>query len=112
MLPSFCREAVTVSRAPLVAMRGTSERDWAHAVAHEVAGCSVQPSQTSQDASEPRPGISLSATLYAPSGADIAARDRVSCSLGRFRVVGMPMAVSSPTGALSHVRAQLSREEG
>ena len=112
MLPSFCREVVTVSRAPLAAMRGTYERDWSRASSHEVAGCSVQPSQTSGDSSEPRPGVSLSATLYAPPGADLRAHDRVTCSLGRFRVVGMPMAVASPTGALSHVRAQLSREEG
>ena len=49
MLPSFCREVVTVSRAPLAAMRGTYERDWSSASSHEVAGCSVQPSQTSGD---------------------------------------------------------------
>lgn len=112
VLPSFCRETVTVSRAPLVASRGTSERDWANATSHVVAGCLVQPAQTSQGASEPRPGISLAATLHAPPGADLAAHDRVKCSLGRFRVVGAPMAVTSPTGALSHVRAELSREEG
>ena len=112
VLPSFCREAVTVTRAPLAPVRGTSERDWSRAESHVVAGCSVQPAQTSQAASEPRPGVSLTATLFAPPGANVAAHDRVACSLGRFRVVDAPMAVTSPTGALSHVRAELSREEG
>ena len=112
MLPSFCRETVTVSRAPLVDARGTRERDFSRASAHEVAGCSVQPDSTAQGGSEPRPGISLAATLYAPPDSDLAAHDRVTCSLGTFRVVGAPMAVASPTGALSHVRAQLLREEG
>lgn len=112
VLPGFCRETVTVSRAPLRAARGTSERDWSAATTHEVAGCSVQPDVTSQATSEPRPGISLSATLYAPPGADLAAHDRVTCSLGELRVVGAPVAVTSPTGALSHVRATLEAREG
>ncbi len=112
MLPGFCRETVTVSRAPIASARGTSERDWSRVASHEVAGCSVQPASTSQVASEPRPGISVSATLYAPEGADLAAHDRVECSLGSFRVVGAPMAVSSPTGSLSHVRASLEAREG
>lgn len=112
MLPSFCRETVTVARAPLSASRGTAERDWGLVARHEVRGCSVQPTSTSQAVGEPRPGVSVAATLLAPLGADIAAHDRVECSLGSFRVVGAPLAVASPTGALSHVRAQLSREEG
>lgn len=112
VLPAFCRETVTVLRAPLRVARGTSERDWAAAASHGVAGCSVQPDATSQATSEPRPGVSLTATLYAPPGADLAAHDRIMCSLGEFRVVGAPMAVASPTGALSHVRVTLEAREG
>ncbi len=112
MLPSFCRETVEVTRATLRRLRGTSERDWADAETHAVAGCMVSPASTSDDVNNARPGLSLSATLYAPPGADIAAQDRVKCRLGLFRVVGEPMAVESPTGRLSHVRCDLERREG
>lgn len=111
-LPSFCTEAVTVLRAPLVAQRGASVRDWASAEGHEVAGCSVQPTSTATDRTDPRDSVSLGATLYAPPGSDIEAGDRVSCSLGSFAVEGRPMPRTSPTGAVSHVEVALSLWEG
>ena len=111
-LPSFASETVTVIRAPLVDSRGTKERDWANAEAHEVAGCNVQPSSTSTDRTDPREASSYDAVLYAPIGADIKAQDRISCSLGAFSLDGEPLAWESPTGAVSHVECRLSRWEG
>ena len=111
-LPSFCNETVTVSRAPLVTSRGTSERDWASADDHEVAGCSVQFGSTSTYRTDPRDAIDSAATLYAPSGADILAGDRISCDAGEFCVQGEPMPRVSPTGAVSHVECALERWEG
>lgn len=111
-LPSFCRETVTVIRAPFSGVRGTSERDWSAAASHEVARCCVQPSSTSTDRGEPRESVSDAATLYTPPGSDVAAGDRVTCSLGTFSVEGSPMPRESPTGAVSHVEVQLSRWRG
>ena len=111
-LPSFCRDTVEVLRAPLVASRGTQERDWSQAVAHDVVGCSVQFGSTSTDRGEPRDAVSSSAVLYAPPGADVKAGDRVSCAHGEFSVEGEPMPRVSPTGAVSHVECSLARWEG
>lgn len=111
-LPSFCRETVTVLRAPLFDSRGSTERDWARAARHEVAGCSAQFGSTSSDRGEPREATSDSATLYAPPGADILPEDRVACSLGEFCVEGTPMPRVSPTGSVSHVECGLSRWKG
>lgn len=112
MLPSFCRETVTVRRAPMVAARGTGERDWSAAESHYVTGCSVQPSSTSTEAGEPRYAASDSYALFAPPGSDIRRGDRIECVAGSFDVDGNPMAFESPSGAVSHVRCQLSRWEG
>lgn len=112
MLPSFCTEAVTVSRAPLASVRGARERDWASAATHEVAGCSAQPASTDGQAGEARHGIADTAVLYAPPGSDIEAGDRVSCSLGTYEVEGSPQPFASPTGAVSHVRVYLSAWRG
>ncbi len=112
MLPSFCRETVTVTRAARTQHRGTFELDWSAADAHQVAGCLVRPVSTTDDQNNPRPGLSMDATLYAPPGADVAAQDRVTCQLGEFRVVGFPMVVNGATGRLDHVKYMLERREG
>lgn len=111
-LPSFCKETIQVSRAPLVRSRGTSERDWASAKTHEVAGCSVQFGSTSTDRTDPRDAIDSTAALFAPPGADILAGDRIACASGVFAVQGEPMPRTSPTGAVSHVECALERWEG
>lgn len=111
-LPSFCRETVTVLRAPLVDQRGTKVRDWANAVEHYATGCCVQFASTSTDRGEPREAVSDAATLFAPSGADIMAGDRIATSMGEFAVEGHPMPRVSPTGAVSHVECSLAWWEG
>lgn len=113
MLPSFCREAITVSRAPLALSRGASERDWGSADKRYVTGCSVQFSGTSANRGEARSGATSSdAVLFAPPGADIRAGDRIECTAGEFAVEGEPMPRTSPTGAVSHVECPLSRWRG
>lgn len=111
-LPSFCREAVTVLRAPLVDQRGTKVRDWSQAKSHYVNGCSVQFASTMSNRSEPREAVSDTATLFAPPGADVKAGDRLSTSMGEFVVEGHPMPRVSPTGAVSHVECSLAWWEG
>ena len=111
-LPSFCREAVTVMRAPLIDQRGTKVRDWLKAEIHRVSGCSVQLESTASGRGDPREAVSDTATLFAPCGADIEAGDRIASSMGEFAVEGRPMPRVSPTGAVSHVECRLAWWEG
>lgn len=103
MLPTFCRDVVTVERAPLVAERGTQVRDWSQAVAHTVAGCSVQPGGTSGTWGELRNGAEVRATLYAPPGSDIEFSDRVSFGGNVYALDGEPLEWRSPTGRVTHM---------
>ena len=112
MLPGFCRDAVTVVRAPLKDSRGTKVRDWANAVPHEIEGCSVQPSGTDADYSDARQPLRHRMTLYAPPGADIEAHDRIAFDGQSYEIDGIPMPYRSPTGRVSHVVCDLVAWEG
>lgn len=112
MLPSFAKQTVTVWRAPLVEERGVKVRDWAAAEPHAVAGCSVQPGDTSATWGEPRNGATIRATLYAPPGADIERTDRVEFAGVRYAVDGAPVEWQSPTGRASHMVCKLIDWEG
>ena len=118
-MPSFCRDAVTVWRAPLVPERGTKIRDWAQAVAHTVAGCSLQPSgggvgigATSGTFGEQRNGAEVHAVLYAPPGADIEFSDRIEFGGVNFALVGEPLEYRSPTGRVTHMACSLTYWRG
>ena len=107
MLPSWCRESVTVLRAPQASSRGTRVRDWSSAGRHVVRGCSLQPGATSTAWGDPRQTSTVRATLYAPPGADIEDGDRVTVDGHDYCVDGAPVSVRSPTGAASHVVCNL-----
>lgn len=108
MLPSWCTDSVTVYRAPLVTANGRTERDWSHAQTHNLTGCSVQQTSTATDFGAVDATHGISATLYAPPGADVQADDRIAHGSRTYVVNGAPATVTSPTGAVSHVMALLS----
>ena len=107
MLPSFCRDVVTITRAPLVESRGTKIRDWSQATTHTVAGCSVQPGGTDGTWGEQRNGATVRATLYAPPGANIEFADRVSFGGVAYSIDGAPQEWRSPTGRVTHMTMPL-----
>lgn len=111
MLPSWCAETITVLRAPTVSARGTQVADWAHAVPHTVAGCSVQVSSTSMDL-DGRTETEQSGIVYAPPGADIKAGDRITAAAGTYLVDGDPMPWRSPTSRVSHLQVRIVRYRG
>lgn len=116
MLPSWCRDAVTVTRPAWVESRGTLVPNWSKATSHPLTGCSVQVPLTSMDL-DGRQQAELSGTLYAPNGADVARGDRITWTdpMGvehDFAVDGMPMPWSSPSGRVSHVQARLVEWRG
>lgn len=111
-LPSWCVDSVTVSRASLTALRGATERDWAHSTEHEVGGCSLQPTATATDLSQPRAATSVDAVLFAPAGSDIEEGDRVEFDGSTYSVMGVPTSRKSPFATLDHMRVELSLWEG
>ena len=112
MLPSWVRETVTVLRAPAVTSGNRTERDWSRAQPHTVTGCSVQPGGTSTAFGTVDAVSMADATLYAPTGADIAEGDRVSFGGATYVIDGIPYAWTSPTGLVSHLQARLRKWAG
>lgn len=116
MLPSWCRDAVTVVRPAATEQRGTVVPDWANAQRHSVTGCSVQVPTTSM-ALDGREQTALRGTLYAPPTASIRAGDRIEWTdftgvAHSFLVDGEPMPWQSPTGRVTHIQARLAEWEG
>lgn len=107
MLPSWCRDSVTVWRAPLVSQRGTKVRDWSAATSHVVEGCSLQPSSTTTEWGSVRQADESGAVLYLPPNADIEAEDRVEHAGRTWAVDGVPYDWASPTGRVTHRQARL-----
>lgn len=113
MLPSWCRDTVTVLRAPVVTRNGREARDWKQAVPHELAGCSLQPSSTETAFDGAQRNASASAArLLCPPGADVREGDRIVAGDGTWEVDGVPMAVTSPTGAASNLSVTLRAWRG
>lgn len=112
MLPSFCRDVVTVKRAAEVDKRGTVVLDWDNPQTFELSGCSVQPSTTSRDFDGRTVQVSEDWTLYAPPNSDLLAGDRIEWQDATFEINGAPMPWTSPTGRVSHMYARLSEWRG
>lgn len=111
MLPSFCRDTITVTRAGTKSSRGVSIRDWDNATSHTITGCSVQPKDTS-GTYDSREGTTVRATAYLPPNADIQAGDKIEWNSLTFSIDGQPLPINSPTGRLLHVVADLVDWEG
>lgn len=103
----WINETVTVIRAVMVTSNHRTERDWANAQTHVVENCVVQKAASSTDFADPARVRSIDRTLIAPYGADIEEGDRI-VSCGRTYVIdGLPTDVRSPSGAVSHMEADL-----
>ena len=109
MLPSFAREAVTVSRAPYKDERGTKVRDWAsESVTHAtVRGCSFQPVSSETYWTDVSQAVTVSARLFMPPGTDVQPDDRITVRGTDYAIQGAPEAWESPTGAVSHIVVNL-----
>ena len=106
MLPSWCDRTVTIMRAPMTTgLR--AERDWAQATTHDVGGCGLVRPSTSTEFSDPSRVRAIDWLLLAPPAADVAEGDRVVVDGRTYEIDGMPVVRTSPTGAVSHLRAEL-----
>lgn len=113
MLPEFCVDTVTVTRAPLVSSRGGQVRDWDKAKSHTIGGCSLQESTTdTPDRTGRASNVTVTCDLYLPYGADIRAGDRVEHGGATYEVVGAPLQKRSPFGSCDHTLAHLAYWRG
>lgn len=111
MLPSFCKECVTIRRAPLIERRGSTVRDWDNYTTHTISGCSVQPASTSSN-EERAEQVTERAELYAPPGANVETGDRVEVGGIVYDIDGAPYTWKSPTGRVTHLHAHLIEWSG
>lgn len=112
MLPSFCKDAVTVKRAQLVDSRGSKVLDWSSPQEFTLSGCSVQPNTTTRDFDGRTIQVSEDWIIYAPPNSDLQAGDRIEWQGLTFELNGAPMPWQSPTGRVSHVWARLNEWRG
>lgn len=112
MLPSFCRDTVTVMRPAKMVQRGSTVDDWERATPITVSGCSVQPVAGATSYTTDEHERTVRADLFAPSNADIKAGDRIDYGGRSYAIDGAPLPWTSPTGRVSHIRAALIDWEG
>ena len=107
MLPSWCKDEITVLRAPIITtQRNTQVQDWGHPQRILIDGCSVQPANSAANTrtgfDDIRQNTNISAVLYAPPDADVKAHDRVMFDGNTFTLDGEPLLFRSPTGRVTH----------
>jgi hypothetical protein len=86
----------------------TSTLDWSNATRTDVAGCSVQPSSSSEFTID-RDTFITRFVVYAPASTDVRASDRVEWDGSTYDIDGDVLRWTF--GALSHVVINLSRSD-
>lgn len=121
MLPAFATESLTIYYAKKVTARGTIEYqpqvDPEHSIS--VTGCSVQPTTTSENLSEPREQTLSLMTAWIPDTewARVVAGGDLHSLVYEWRGIqmvqyGQAMPWVSPTGTLGHVVVYLREYRG
>ena len=113
MCISFWRDVVEVIRPAMVERRGVRTPDWKSATTHTLTRCSLQDGTTVTDfGSSQRDPIESDATLFCGPDADIKDGDRVRLGDRTWTVSGVPQRPKSPTGRVSHTKADLKEWRG
>ena len=109
MLPSFCSKTAYIYRAPYKSERGTQVRDWSSesVQVETVKNCSFQPITSATAWTDPSQAVTSQWRLFMPPGTDIMADDRVQVDGVMYAINGSPEIWESPTGAVSHIAANL-----
>lgn len=111
MLPTFCNDTVVRIRPTLKESRGSKIFDWDNASELTIGGCSMQPATTSLSTDGRVLGIQDEWTLFAPSGADIQAGDRIRYEGLTYYVQG-EVRVQPAALNLQHLHITLRRYSG
>ena len=111
MLPTFCNDTVIRIRPSLKESRGSQIFDWDNASELTISGCSMQPATTSLSTDGRVLGIQDEWTLFAPSGADIQAGDRIMYN-GLSYIVQGDVRVQPAALNMQHLHITLRRYSG
>lgn len=91
MLPSFCKQTITVIRPGTKEVRGSVVPDFDNPISEtEVTGCSVQPASASLSEDGRVLGISEGLTAYVPITADVKAGDHIIFEDETYEINGVP----------------------
>lgn len=115
MFPSWVNTVdVVVLRAPLVDDYGVQRPDWSGELERGVLEGCVWVPVSSGEVVAGREALSGDVRLLAPAGADVTGHDHIEAPDGGrdYEVIGEPLRLASPTGALDHVELLLRRWEG
>ena len=104
----WCRDTLTVERAPLVEERGSMIRDWEHAEPHTIDGCELQPGgmQLSADGTRVE-NRTVRWDVWLPPDADIEPSDRILIDGRPYAVEDGVQPWRGPTGMIDHLHMQL-----
>lgn len=106
---TFHRDTVEVLEAAIVTDRyGNESLDWSDPTVTSVDGCRVLP----VPGDELLDRVTTRLVLYAPAGTPLTPASRVRAGSVTYDVTGEVRFWPSPSGALAHIEADLSRVEG
>ena len=111
MLPSFCKDTVMRIRPGSKEVRGSVIPDWEKVDLASIRGCSMQPASTTLSEDGRVLGIQDRYTLFAPSGADIIAGDRIQFQGKTYEIDG-DVRVQPGAMRLDHLEITLKRYSG
>ena len=115
MLPGFCDVTVTVTRPAEVNDRGATVLSYdvaRGAESWDVEGCSVQRDAARRTMTDRAAHADTTRPLYAPPGTDLRNGDMVAFGGMLYVIAGDPTEWESPTGAVSHVQADIEVWKG
>lgn len=111
MLPSFCRDTITILRPTIRTVRGTQVADYSTPDRIEVEGCHVNFQASSIDR-DGRLSVEVTAKLHAPALTSINADDHIEYDDAIYELLGEPLRHVSPTGSIDYIEATLARWSG
>lgn len=120
MLPSWCRDSVTIIQPGTKTVRAATVPDWDNVTETAVSGCSLQPGASGFEMSQERvSAVQADLTAYIPAGVPVNAGDRVrvdaSATVAQgdvYTVDGEPERFPSPFGTVAHIRLSLRKWSG
>lgn len=112
MLSSFATKTITRLRYPSTTDQGVTVPDYTATPAEaSVGGCWYEPVTSSEDM-DGRDAVGTGYTVAAPAGVDVLSTDRLRIEGDVYEIVGAPLSIPSPTGALASTKIVTRRWEG
>lgn len=109
----WCRDTLTVERAPLVEERGNPVYEWGTAVTHDIPGCSLQPGGMALTTDGLRvANREIRYEAWLPPDADIQPTDRVIIHGRPYLIADGVQEWRGVDGMIDHLHIQLADWRG